>query len=111
MYAFEHFQPLLYIRRIHLERFGQYLGIELIALDAGHGQELPVFFAQAVDLALDQAAQRLRHLPLDFGDGPVQNPSPVLLNHGATVAQIAHEIHQEQGIAASLGVDRGKKLL
>src|SRR5439155_4956170 len=80
-------------------------GIELIALDAGDGEEPAVAVAELLDLALYHATHRLGELSLEVGDGAIEPPATVVGHDHLLGAHVAQQIHHEQRAALGLGVD------
>ena len=79
--------------------------VELVALDRSAGEEPAVRRVDAVDLALDHAAHRLRQLALDRRHRPRQmEPTLVALDHRA-IAQVAQKLGEKERIALGSRVE------
>ena len=108
--AVQHLQPLLDRVGLQAQGAGHDGPVELEPLDAGGRQQPPVGLVEPVDLAADQAADRLGQVAGQVGDRADEGPAALLARDDAPVAEVAQEVHQEQRAALGLGVDQGDEV-
>ena len=108
--AIERVEGLLGIRGIEADRLGDDRGVEFVALHARRDQELPVSVVEALDLALDGRPHRLGHLAFDLRDRASRHPTAVRSRDGATIPQVAQQVHHEERTALRLCVDQADQL-
>src|SRR3974390_1952823 len=97
MNALDILQALLHLGCVARDRGGQYNGMELRAFHTGRLKQPPVWFAEALDLALNHAANGRRHIAANRLDGLRQDPTALVLNNDLPVPQVAHQVRHEQG--------------
>ena len=98
MNALDIFQTLFHLGRVGRDRGRQDHRMEFCAFDAGRLQQPAVLLTEAVDLALNHAANRRRHLTANFLNRLRKHPSPLVLDNSLPVPQVPHHVHHEQRI-------------
>ena len=102
MDAVERLQHVFRVGRVLRQHLGDDRRVELNALDGGDAEELPLLFGQAFQLAIDHAAQGLRHVTLDLGSQIAGRPPFLEVTH-----QIGHEERVAFGLLVNLAREPG----
>src|SRR5271157_1215939 len=92
-------QALFYLSRVSGNCGSQNHRVEFRAFHAGRLQQPTVRLAEAVDLALNHAANRRGHVAANLLHGLRQNPTALFLNDDLPVPQVPHQVHHEEGIS------------
>src|SRR5208282_6395579 len=72
--------------------------MEFNTFDAGRLQQPPVGLTEAVDLALNHAANRRRYINANLLNRLRKDPPPLVLSSDFPVSQVPHQVHHEQRI-------------
>jgi hypothetical protein len=95
VHALEHLQPLLDVGRVSARGCGDHGRIELMPLRCRDGEQPAIVLAQALELALDHAADRFGHVLPDFWQLAGQRPAAGDLGDHLPLAQVAEQVGHE----------------
>ena len=105
----KHLQSLFDLRRLDPDEPRHDRGIELGALHAGRGQQLPVSASELFDFSLDHAPGRFGERVRDIEHGLRQHPGATRAGDDAARAKISEEVHHEERASLRLVVDQRRE--